>query len=137
MRSGMNVALCSLAAIFAQTSSAFEVDQYKAFCACIVLRSLNNTSNAAEARRLLQDLSITPADQKLCENWNAYPNYEITTFVDSNAKPTNNLSEAIGIYASDIYSFCGPPRVEEVRLFPYLHSMWSSMTLERKIHNLT
>ncbi|OCK74128.1 hypothetical protein K432DRAFT_447470 [Lepidopterella palustris CBS 459.81] len=106
MRPGLNVVLFSL--VVTLTQAAIVVTQFRSFCACIVLKSFSNTTNTSEAERLLGNISIDASDQALCDNWTAFPSYQITIFADSYGKPTTNISDAVGIFAQDIYAFCGP-----------------------------
>jgi len=43
------------------------VIDFESFCACIVFKSLSNTSNGPEAELLRQSLSMVPADRALCD----------------------------------------------------------------------
>jgi hypothetical protein len=93
------------------------VDDYQSFCACIVLKSLINSTYGSEAELILQNvsLSLSTSDQQLYKNWSAYPDYPITIFADENGKPTHNLTDAVGLLARDIYAYCGPSKVRQVR----------------------
>jgi hypothetical protein len=123
MHVGRDVALCSIIVSLATASGAahparVEVDDYRGFCACIILTSLNKTTNAFPAKQLLQNISdtLSTSDQDICNNWAADPGYEITVFSDRFGKPTTNISESAGVFAPDIYAFCGPPKFGQVRI---------------------
>jgi hypothetical protein len=94
-----------------------EVDGYRAFCACIILNSLNDTTNAFPAQQLWQNLSgtIDTSDQYLCNNWAEYPDYKISVFSDRFGKPTSDILKSAGVFAPDLYAYCGPPEVGAVR----------------------
>jgi hypothetical protein len=95
-----------------------EVDGYRAFCACIILNSLNATTNAVPAQALWENISdtIDSSDQSRCSNWTEYPDYRISIFSDRFGKPTSNILESAGVFAPDIYAFCGPPEIGQVRI---------------------
>jgi hypothetical protein len=124
---GRKVALCSIIVSLATASGArVEVDDYQGFCGCIILKSLNKTTNAFSAQQLLQSISdtLSTSDQGRCNNWTADPDYEIRSFADEFGKPTSNLSESAGVFAPDIYAFCGPPEFGEVRIHRGHNNLW-------------
>jgi hypothetical protein len=135
MHMGPKVVLCSILLWLATSSHAVpipshqarvKVDDYQSFCGCIILTSLNKTANAFAAQQLLQNISdsISTTDQEKCNSWTAYPDYGIKIFADRFGRPTSNISESVGVFAPDIYSFCGAPEVDEVlhRFHNTLHS---------------
>lgn len=93
-----------------------EVDGYRAFCACIILNSLNDTTNAFPAQALWQNISntIDTSDLSRCNSWTEYPDYRISNFSDRFGRPTNDILKSAGVFAPDIYAFCGPPVIGEV-----------------------
>jgi len=127
MHVGWTVAHCTIIFSLATVSGAagVKVDDYQAFCGCIILNSLNKTTNAFPAQQLLQNISdtISTSDQNRCNTWTAYPDYEITIFADRFGKPTGNISESAGAFAPDIYAFCGPTEFGEVRI----HGRYNSL----------
>ena len=95
-------------------------DNFQAICGCLILTSLNTTANAVIAQELLQNISdsLDTSDQAKCNSWNGDPGYEIEIFADQFGKPTKNLNGSAGVFAPDIYAFCGPPELGQV--FHYL-----------------
>ena len=93
-----------------------KVAEYRAFCACIILTSLNKTTDAIPAQQLLHNLSdtLSTSDEAKCISWTGNPNYEIKTFADRFGKEAKNLSVSAGAFAPDIYAFCGPPQFGQV-----------------------
>ena len=96
-----------------------KADSYRALCSCIILTSFNGTANADSAQELLLNISdsVDTSDQTRCDSWTGDPMYKIETFADQFGKPTTNLSESAGVFAPDIYAFCGPPKLGEVSNF--------------------
>jgi hypothetical protein len=92
------------------------VDDYEAFCGCIVLKSLNTSSHALEVSQYFQTITISPNDQAQCNKWTAFPNHTIINFPNRKGQPTSNFSDAVGIFAPDAYAFCGPVTVKQVCL---------------------
>jgi hypothetical protein len=101
-----------------------KVDDYQAFCACLILTSLNDTANALPAQQLLQNISYTIStnDQEKCNSWTEYPDYKIKIFADGSGRPTSNISESVGAFARDIYNFCSSTEIGEV-----LHALHDSL----------
>ena len=95
-----------------------EVFDYRGFCACIILNSLNKTANAFSAQQLLGAISgtISTSELETCNSWTTDPDYEIDIFADRFGKPTSNISASAGAFAPDIYAFCGPPEFVGVRI---------------------
>lgn len=92
-----------------------ELDGFRAFCACIILNSLN-TPNAVPAKHLWQNLTdtIDSSDQSRCDSWNEYPDHKVSIFSDRFAKPTTDILKSVGAFAPDIYAYCGPSEIGEV-----------------------
>lgn len=108
--------ICHAVAIPIQIHSArIEVEGWKSFCACIVLRSLNGSANALAAQQLLLNITgdMNLLDRDKCYSWPA-PAYEITSFSDGFGRPMDNLSGSAGVFAPDIYAFCGPSEFTQV-----------------------
>ncbi|RDW85315.1 hypothetical protein BP6252_02905 [Coleophoma cylindrospora] len=95
-----------------------KVKDYRGFCACIILNSFKGPTDLLAAQQLLQNISLSPSDKDKCDTWTAYPDYEISVFADRFDKPTTNISESAGVFAPDLYAFCGPPEVGEAFSFP-------------------
>ena len=103
--------------IFSLTGAGYAsvlVDDYYSFCGCLILSTLKNTTNGPQAEQILHTMTLSRRDQAQCDNWDAYPGYNITTFSDSLGRSTTNLSISTGVFAPDAYAFCGPPKVKQV-----------------------
>ncbi|KAF2673542.1 hypothetical protein BT63DRAFT_159697 [Microthyrium microscopicum] len=112
------VLLGSLVAISLAVNST-QVVQFDSFCACLVLRSLTNTTNGPDADVIRQNLVIDPADRAQCDSWTGFPNYTITVFIDQFGKPTSGFAKAVGIRSKDLYRFCGRPIKQVHNTFRY------------------
>jgi hypothetical protein len=96
-----------------------KVDDFSAFCACVILTSLNQTANAFPAQQLLENISdtLSTADQIKCNDWASDPDYPIQTFANQFGQQAVNLTVSVGAFAPDIYAYCGPP-IDQVRTSP-------------------
>jgi hypothetical protein len=116
---GMRLLVTILFSLAPVSSAArIQVDDYRGFCGCIILTSLNKTANAFYAQQLLEGISdtISTSELETCNGWTADPDYEISIFADRFGKPTSNISASAGAFAPDINEFCGPPEFGEVRI---------------------
>ena len=97
-------------------ASKVKVDGYRSFCACIILNSFNKTALTIPAQELWQNLTdtIDSSDQSECYSWNHYPDSTISVFSDRFGKPTSDILKSAGVFAHDVYAYCGPPEIGEV-----------------------
>ncbi|KAL9094900.1 MAG: hypothetical protein Q9165_002850 [Trypethelium subeluteriae] len=89
------------------------VDQYVPSCACRVLKSVIKSTNDPLAKAWMQNLTLTPRDQSLCDDWDAPLGEYIPELVDASGTPTRNFAESVGVRTRDVDFFCGPGQLRQ------------------------